>query len=156
MRWDIRLRIPLLIHFPNNQYAGQIKANTQNLDIAPTILDYLGIQQPQWMGGQSLIEDAPLKNRLIFSTSTEPAVDQSKNLIASSPGKPPFYQFTYFNVIDCQKWHLLNLISMTWDSGDVPGHTSPCTKDSLLSMDQIKEALAEYLFTYDFDISTLP
>ena len=156
MRWDVRFRIPLLIHFPNNQYAGQIEANTQNLDIAPTILDYLGIIQPNWMAGQSLIEDAPPKNRLIFSTSTEPPVGLSENLIASTLGKPPFYQFTYFNVIDCQKWHLLNLVSMTWDSGDIPGHTNPCTEESLLSMDQIKAALAEYLSTNGFDITTLP
>jgi hypothetical protein len=45
---------------------------------------------------------------------------------------------------------------MTWDSGDVPGHTSPCAEDKLLSMDQIKAALEEYLSTYGFDISTLP
>jgi glucan phosphoethanolaminetransferase (alkaline phosphatase superfamily) len=156
MKYDIRLRIPLLIHFPNNQYAGQLKVNSQNLEIAPTILDYLGIQSPLWMEGQSLIEDAPQKNRLIFGTSTEPPVGLSENLIASILGKPPFYQFTYFIVIDCQKWHSLNLISMTWDSGIVAGHTNPCTEDSLLSMDQIKDALAEYLSTNGFDISTLP
>jgi hypothetical protein len=156
MKYDIRLRIPLLIHFPNNQYAGQIKNNTQNLDIAPTILDYLGIQTPQWMGGKSLIEGDTPKDRLIFGTSTEPPIDLSEDLIASTLGKPPFHQFTFFTVIDCHKWYSLNLITMTWESGEVAGHTNPCTEDSLLSMDQIKDALAEYLSTHGFDVSTLP
>jgi membrane-anchored protein YejM (alkaline phosphatase superfamily) len=158
MGYDVRYRVPLLIHLPNSKYAGQIKANTQNLDIAPTILDYLGIQEPQWMGGQSLLEDDPIKNRLIFSSGTSLLSDigQGKNLIASSRVKAPFYQFTFFNVIDCQKWYRLNLIDMTWDSGNVSDHTRPCTEDNLLSMDQIKDALAEYLSTNGFDISTLP
>jgi hypothetical protein len=158
MGYDVRLRVPLLVHFPNSQYAGQIIANTQNLDIAPTILDYLGINQPKWMTGQSLVEDDSSKNRLIFSSGTSLLSDigQGKNLIASSRVKPPYYQFTFFNIIDCQKWYRLNLIDMTWDSGDVPGHTRPCTEDSLLSMDQIKDALAEYLSANGFDTSTLP
>ena len=158
MGYDVRLRVPLLIHFPNNHYAGQITANTQHLDIAPTILDFLGIQQPQWMGGRSLVGGNLSENRLIFSSGTSllTPIGQGKNLIASSRNKPPFYQFTYINIINCQKWHRLNLIDMTWDSGVVTGHTNPCPEDSLLSMDQIKDALAEYLSTNGFDISTLP
>jgi arylsulfatase A-like enzyme len=46
----INERIPLIIHFPGDEYAGRIKQNVQNLDIAPTILTYLGIPQPDWMG----------------------------------------------------------------------------------------------------------
>ena len=158
MGYDVRSRVPLLIHFPNNQYAGQINANTQNLDIAPTVLDYLGIQKPLWMGGQSLLEDAPTENRLIFSSGTEllSGNSQEKSLLASSRNRPPFYQFTFIYIVNCQKWYRLDLIGMTWDSGDIPGHSSPCTEDNLLSMVQIKEALAEYLSTNGFDISTLP
>jgi hypothetical protein len=158
MGYNVKLRVPLLIHFPNNEFIGRIKTNAQNLDIAPTILDFLGINQPKWMTGQSLVEDDSSKNRLIFSSGTSllTPIGQGKNLIASSQVKPPFYQFTFFNIIDCQKWYRLNLIDMTWDSGDVPGHTRPCTEDSLLSMDQIKDALAEYLSANGFDTSTLP
>jgi predicted AlkP superfamily pyrophosphatase or phosphodiesterase len=158
MVYDIRLRVPLLIHFPNNQHAGQITTNTQNLDIAPTILDYMGIQQPQWMEGRSLLKDESTEKRLIFNSGTSYLYDigQGKNLIASARVKPPFFQFTLFNVIDCQKWYRLDLIAMTWDSGIVPGHTNPCAEDDLLSMDQIKDAFAEYLSSHGFDTSSLP
>jgi arylsulfatase A-like enzyme len=34
-------RVPLLMRFPRGQHAGAIYASTQNLDIAPTLLDPL-------------------------------------------------------------------------------------------------------------------
>jgi hypothetical protein len=63
------VRIPLMIRFPNGEHAGVITHNTQNLDIAPTILDYLGIQPPSWMGGQSLLGGEPSATRPIFSAA---------------------------------------------------------------------------------------
>jgi arylsulfatase A-like enzyme len=157
MLYDVRSRVPLLIHFPNDEFAGRIEMNVQNLDIAPTILDYLDINQPMWMEGKSLLNSDPPEDRLIFSFgSSFGDKSQGKWVIDSSRVKPPFYQFTSFNIINCQKWYRLNIVDMTWDSGDIPGHTSPCSEDSLLSMDQIKDALAEYLSTNGFDISTLP
>ena len=157
MEYDARFRVPLLMHFPNDEFAGRIETNVQNLDIAPTILDYLDINQPMWMEGNTLLKSDPPENRLIFSSGA-PFGDysQGKWVIDSSQVKPPFYQFTSFNIINCEKWYHLDLVNLTWDSGDVPGHTNPCTEDNLLSIDQIKDALAEYLSTNGFDISTLP
>ena len=157
MQSDARLRVPLLIHFPNDEFAGRIETNVQNLDIAPTILDYMGINQPMWMVGQSLLKGDSIENRLTFSGGPPYGYrSQGKLFIDSTRIKPPFYQFTSINVVDCQKWHRFDLTSLTWESGDVPGHTMPCSEENLLTMDQIKEALAEYLFDNGFDISTLP
>ncbi len=158
MKYDVKLRLPLLIHFPNGEFAGRIKANVQNLDIAPTILDYLGIDEPNWMAGQSLLKGEPPETRLIFSSGTSlvAPIGQGKWKIDSTRIKPPFYQFTFLNVINCQKWHMFDLINLTWSSGDVPGHTMPCTQDNLLTIDQVQYELAEYLSTNGFDISTLP
>jgi arylsulfatase len=38
-QWNQLNRLPLIIRFPQGQYAGRIQTNVQNLDIAPTILD---------------------------------------------------------------------------------------------------------------------
>jgi len=157
MQYNARHRVPLVIHFPNDEFAGRIETNVQNLDIAPTILDYLGVSQPPWMVGKSLLGDDLPENRLIFSGGTPIAYrSQGRWVIDSSLVKPPFFQFTSFNVINCHRWYRLNLIDMVWDIGNVPGHTKPCAEDSLLSMDQIEDALANYLSTNDFEISTLP
>jgi hypothetical protein len=158
MQKNARWRVPLLIHFPNDEFAGRIETNVQNLDIATTILDYLGINQPEWMAGQSLLKDDILENEVIFSTGTSlvALIGQGRWSIESARVKPPFYHFSFFNLVNCHKWYWFNLSSLTWESGDVPGHTRPCSEDNLLTMDQIKEALAEYLFDNGFDISTLP
>ena len=60
-------RVPLLLRFPNGDYAGRIRNNVQNLDIAPTILEYLGQPVPGWMEGRSLLAGEPDTLRPIFS-----------------------------------------------------------------------------------------
>jgi glucan phosphoethanolaminetransferase (alkaline phosphatase superfamily) len=158
MQYDVRWRVPLLIHFPNGEHSGRIETNVQNLDIPPTVLDYLSINKPNWMAGQSLLRGDPSATRLIFSsgTSLSTRIGQGRLIIDSTRVKPPFYQFTFFNVVDCHRWYRLDLSSLTWSSGDVPSHTMPCSQDSLLTMGQVKQALADYLLTNGFDISTLP
>jgi arylsulfatase A-like enzyme len=47
--------IPLMISLPGGQGAGtRIEALTQNIDLMPTILDYMGVEAPQSVKGNSL------------------------------------------------------------------------------------------------------
>ena len=48
------IRIPLIIHMPNQQTGKRIKSNAEHVDLAPTILDFLNINVPKWMEGESL------------------------------------------------------------------------------------------------------
>jgi hypothetical protein len=158
MLYDVRLRIPLLMHFPNDEFSDTISTNVQNLDISPTILDYLGIDQPEWMQGQSLLQEDNPDNELIFSTGTVLTIrnEQKKTVVDSANVKPPFYQFSFVNIVNCHKWYRLDFTSLTWDSGDVPEHTAPCSDEQLLTQDQIHEALLEHFSANGFDISTIP
>jgi arylsulfatase A-like enzyme len=64
-------RIPLLIRFPNRAHAGRVDLNVQRLDLAPTIIDYLGLPQPTWMTGPSLLDLAQIPDdRQIFALTT--------------------------------------------------------------------------------------
>jgi hypothetical protein len=157
MKYDVRVRIPLILHFPGNEYSGRIQNNVQNLDIAPTILDYLGIPIPKWMGGQSLLNGNPSKHRLIFSAATSATMlDTSKWILNSDRVKPPFYQFALINVIDCDNLYRLDLHHHKWISGKVAGHTSPCDGSSMLNMEQAKAELSKHLSSNGFDVATLP
>lgn len=53
--WQMRERIPLLIRFPNGLHARRERRNVQMIDVAPTVLEYLGLPIPSWMDGQSLL-----------------------------------------------------------------------------------------------------
>jgi hypothetical protein len=157
--WLVMNRIPLIIHFPGDHFAGKITANVQNMDIAPTILDYLGFSKPDWMSGKTLLDDDLKSHRLIFSLgiiylnkyNTSGNVDFDPELI-----KPPFYQFGYLNVIDCQRWYFLNLSTLKFSSGDVSEYTTPCSEESLLSPDEIKQEMTHQLSVDGFDTSSLP
>ncbi|MEP6260209.1 MAG: sulfatase [Gillisia sp.] len=53
--YEESLAMPLLIQYPREIPAGsEVKALTQNLDFAPTFLDYAGINIPEEMQGQSM------------------------------------------------------------------------------------------------------
>jgi hypothetical protein len=154
---QINERIPLMIHFPHAAYAGRIEQNVENLDIAPTVLDYLGLPQPGWMGGKSFLNGGPAENRLIFGTISSDLTTSEAGLfiLNRSRIKPPFYQFDLINIVDCQKWYQVDLTKNTWSSGEVAGHTDPCGENSLLSFDTVKQAMIRRLTLDGFDTSSL-
>ncbi len=151
-------RIPLIIHFPAGEQAGEITQNVQNMDIAPTILDYLGLSIPGWMNGESLLNGGPTHQRLIFSAGTNKVKPNEEDIEFLDPAltKPPFYQFSFINVLDCQKMYSLDLTTYKWTTENVSGYVNPCQTKDLLSMDQIKQAVYQRLAQDGFDISSLP
>jgi arylsulfatase A-like enzyme len=157
-QWRVDDRIPLLFRFPQGDYAGRIPSNTQNLDIAPTLLDYLGLEIPAWMSGQSLLTSQPSSTRPIISAGVV-GVDCNRPgwwcVIDPVLVAPPFYQFGYFQVVVCQKMFTLVLASNHLSVSDVTGHTAPCEVGSLPTSAQVREVIREHLEQNGFDVSTL-
>ncbi len=156
--FQVNERIPLIIHFPEGKYAGRLTGPTENIDIAPTILDYLGLSIPDWMTGKSLLQGNLENKRLVFSMGTSKVKQNEHDINVLDPKRtlPPFYQFSFINIINCQKWYLFDLTTFHWSSGDVSGSTNSCTGNDLLSFDEIKQEMANRLATDGFDISSLP
>jgi arylsulfatase A-like enzyme len=48
------IHIPLIIHLPKQSHGKRIKCNAEQVDIAPTIIDLLGMKDPGWFDGESL------------------------------------------------------------------------------------------------------
>ena len=167
------VRIPLLIRFPKGQFAGKLAGNIQNLDIAPTLLDYLGIEQPAWMQGQSLLPGQtaaaswaaaqPLQaqpisaQRSIFSFCVRYAEQDENGNYAVNTEKaiPPFYQFGTITLISCQRWFLLGLTDLKLWYGEVDQYTTSCAEGDLLSPEQAINLLKGQLQISGFDISSL-
>lgn len=85
-------RIPLAFWFPPGGPAGRIRTNAQNLDVAPTLLDYLGLPIPAWMEGTSLLAGEPPADRPIFFAAVDSRlVDTGKWRLDESRRQPPFY-----------------------------------------------------------------
>jgi hypothetical protein len=156
--FTVNERIPLILHFPGDEHAGQITANVENLDIAPTILDYLSLPIPEWMGGESLLKGEAIGARLIFSTGTSKVKPNAQDITFLDPSKnlPPFYQFSFLSVVNCQMIYSLDLSTYEWQSSEVAGYVEPCDPKTLLSFDEIKQAVYQRLEMDGFDLSSLP
>jgi hypothetical protein len=151
------VRIPLMFHFPGGKLAGTITHNTQNLDIAPTILDYLGIEPPAWMDGASLLKGEPPADRPIFSAAPNFRADSEFHRLQLdlSKVKPPFYQFGTVGMVICQNWYAVDTASLTWQEDTIQGYPTPCSLKSLPSDRQAQQIMLDQLAQNGFDVSTL-
>jgi hypothetical protein len=144
LRYVTNTRLPLVMRFPDGTHAGTVRANAQNIDIAPTILDYMEIPPPDWMQGTSLLERPP-RTREIFT------------IIGGSPKKvtAPFYQIKTVQLIVCHRWYQLNVQSNSWTSGTIKGHSAPCRPQDTPDDQVAHEKIIAYLQEYGFDVSSL-
>lgn len=150
MAWTSKNRLPLIIHFPNNEHAGELFEDSQNLDIAPTILDYLGIDIPNWMSGSSLLE--PLNpNRVIYSFQPVQEVEQgSVQVMPPSTASAKYAQFAKIYAFQCQEMTTIDLESGNVDQFTVEGYAKPCPPEALVSREDILKNVNELLLQSGF------
>jgi arylsulfatase A-like enzyme len=154
--WRSNDKIPLLFHFPDGAYASRIKNDTQNLDIAPTLLDYLGLEKPNWMPGQSLLRGEPPLLRPILSARYVGEVCKGWwCTLDSRLVRPPFFQFGSIQLVVCQGMYTLDLKNQILSQAFVDVHSNPCPAEQLPTEAQAREIIKEHLKTYGFDVSSL-
>jgi arylsulfatase A-like enzyme len=75
--YETTVRVPLIVRFPDATHAGtRIDALVSNVDVVPTILDYLGIEAPAAIDGRSLLPllaGRGLEGRVTFSEGSRVA-----------------------------------------------------------------------------------
>ena len=144
-RWDSG-RIPLIFWFPGGAHAGRIRTNAQNLDVAPTLLDYLGIPKPEWMEGVSLLAGDPPAERPVFNTAANSGVvDFETGSVDSSRSKPPFYSLGRLNATIANRTFALDLNTGNVATGVVAGHTQPLAEGEGPSLAEAREILFRHL-----------
>ena len=68
------VHIPLIIRMPRQQEGRVLAVNAEQIDIAPTLLDVLGLKIPPWMEGESLkkaMEQSSVRSKPKFSMSVD-------------------------------------------------------------------------------------
>lgn len=150
---SLNQRLPLIIRFPNALHMGRIKSNTQRADIPPTILDYIGVDIPNWMDGNSLISGEIKKNRLMFSVRTAPNRRGESGQFQIANYAPPFYALGKLAIIQCQQVTQLNLLTQELQQSIIKKHTQPCAKDDLISTDEAYEQMVKYLENEGYDMA---
>ena len=151
--WTTTKKIPLIIHFPADQYAGELTANSQNIDIAPTILDYMGVTKPSWMEGDSLLDEVD-KTRIIITANTNRQAGSETGLVAvpESNISAPFYQFSQLVAMQCQMEYSFDFDKLTVTTSTVPNYVDPCSKDELDPVEKISAYVFEKLRSYGYNV----
>ncbi|MBN2368986.1 MAG: sulfatase-like hydrolase/transferase [Vicinamibacteria bacterium] len=156
MQWTVDRRIPLIVRFPGDSATiGSIEANTQNLDLAPTLLDALGMPIPIWMEGKSLLASAPERLRPIFSIETQEEAELLDGWYEMRNSRPPFYSLRYVNVAICQRTFSLDLQMNVIAVSDLSGHSAPCDESDLPQPAEAKRMIVAHLRENGYDVSSL-
>jgi len=153
LKWTVD-RLPLLFHFPASSISGQVEGSVENLDIAPTILDYLGVEKPGWMSGMSLL-DPDNDHALVFIAAIPRSTkNPDTGKIVYPEPEPPFYQFGRMTVVSCDRWYRLNLDTLVFDQGKVKHYLGDCG-DNNFGIEDALEAIAGHLAEFGFDVDGL-
>lgn len=148
-------RIPLVVRFPGGEHRGRMVGVGQNLDIAPTILEYLGAGQPAWMMGESLLRRGGERIPVISTGASNTENVSGKGWVQNElHNNPPFYQFDYIQVVDCGRWRRLDLETDEWTSGEVQGYLGSCSEAERLPFEQIQELITARLGEDGFSLPT--
>lgn len=124
-------RVPLAFVLPRGEGfpevpGRRIRANAQNLDIAPTLLDFLGLEPPPWMDGASLLHRDPDPRRPIFSAeSVETVHGELGWVVDPSRAGPPFRSLGAVGVVLGAQRFCLDLRARELLVGAVAGHSAP-------------------------------
>ena len=156
-RFNHMTRIPMIIRFPGDAFAGRIRANFQMIDLAPTILDYLEIAKPNWMQGESFLH-GQIEQRPIFGTSIDTNLLKRENgtwWINTEKSSPPFYQFKILSMIYCQRLYTLNLVTREWYSKDINRSTANCAPEDLKTDAEALPLIIAHLKNNGFNTSSL-
>lgn len=158
-RFVTNVRVPLLILFPNKDHAREIHFDTQNLDIAPTILDYLGADIPKWMEGNSLLNEVD-GYRPIISVRNNKNKQTAGNKweLDDAYNNPPFFQFDVIGLQNCGIWTRLDLEEYDWKQMDISAYEPKCESKDILDNRMIRDAIISRLHQdgFEFEESLIP
>ncbi|MFN7942561.1 MAG: sulfatase-like hydrolase/transferase [Thermoanaerobaculia bacterium] len=147
--WEFRSQVPLLFLFPRGEHRGHRAATTQLLDVAPTILDYLGVRPPDWMEGKSLLGGEPDPYRPVFAIYRmvrEHFESEKKDRLARLVDLgPPTYGLRLFGMVVCQRWYILDLRGAEMASGPIASYVGSCPADVLPDRDRAREMMSRHL-----------
>ena len=152
-RWSIA-RIPLLMHFPNDDHAGEVMENTQNMDIAPTLLNYIGIPQPEWMLGKPIYDTLDPERPIFLVAIPDSSRDPKTDAIVYPPFVAPFYQFGKATLIECDHYYTINFLKQTYTDARVLGYVGTC-KTPPPTREEAFKLILGHLQKYGFNTASL-
>lgn len=127
---QINERVPLMIYFPNQAKFGLVKQNVQLLDLAPSLLNYLKLDLPEWMQGRNIFDGQINPEDPMISVAD---VEKFSNLDYKNS---PFLNFRYAGVVICDHKYQLNLRTFEFTKDLLKNSSADCQSTEHLDNDQ--------------------
>jgi arylsulfatase A-like enzyme len=134
--------IPLLFVFPDGAGRRRVAANAQLIDVAPTLLDYLGMPVPPWMDGVSLLTTDPDPARPVVSVRV------------TAHTSPPFPHMGAIGMTFCERVFWLAPRTGSVTAERIPGHPGGC-RHVPVDAAAARPLLVDRLRTAGYDVSAL-
>jgi len=154
--WGIKARVPLIFIWPNFGEQKIVSHNSQLLDVAPTILDFINQPIPGWMEGVTLLGNQITDRTSLFGFSE--VVKQGSKVGSLKVSRlvgagPPLYGLQTFVEINCSDWFELDILTNEISSGltDAPGSNCQSKK----SHEDARASILEFLSKSGFKSSDL-
>jgi arylsulfatase A-like enzyme len=103
--WTVDHYVPLVIRLPDRR-TGDVGTLAQLVDVAPTVVDYLGVEIPVWMEGHSLLSPRAPEEVLSISAAK---YDVKKVKDFQVGTGYPLYGMKALQIGRCNEWVRINL-----------------------------------------------
>jgi arylsulfatase A-like enzyme len=109
--WQHRIdeTLPLIIRLPKGEVTGYVDQASQSLDIAPTVLEYLGITPPVWMDGNSLLSRSEQPYPIFIVGTKNTKTQNAGDWKVAANLAPPFYSLGTISMAYCGMLYSLEL-----------------------------------------------
>ncbi|MFC1688599.1 sulfatase-like hydrolase/transferase [Pseudomonadota bacterium] len=137
-------RLPMLMRLPGQTHTGILTGNTQRLDIAPTLVEFIGMEVPAWMEGRSMLSTGvdELNSRPIFASGSGAKIDDGEVWSVINP-QPPWYSLGRLYLIKCNQGFVLNTDDMSLQGRAIEGSTVSCPDK--VSLDDARQLMLTHL-----------
>jgi hypothetical protein len=153
--WEVRARTPLIFLFPDGVPRGRVAGNSQLIDVAPTLLDYLGVEIPDWMEGDSLLGGDFAPTRPIFSIYrmelSRFRTDYDEMLGKVETVGPPTYGLRSAGMVVCQRRYIMQLRNSRGVSGDMDRYEGKCAREELPDGKEAAAMISRHLHDRGFE-----
>lgn len=133
-RHHINETLPLIIRYPNQTRTGVVTQASQRLDIAPTVLGYLGITPPTWMDGHDLNARSDNDYPIFIVTSARLQASNAGDWKIAAKLTPPFYSLGTMSMLYCGVLYSIDvndILQPRLSYQEVENKKSSCTASSL-------------------------
>jgi glucan phosphoethanolaminetransferase (alkaline phosphatase superfamily) len=131
--WGTFQRLPLVVRLPGADRHGRVTENVELLDVAPTVLDVVGLPIPPWMEGSTLLERQRGWNVIesVSEIERERLDADWEQISRLTDPSPPLYGLTTVGAVVCDRWLRIDIRAGNIATGLVDGHTAPCAAEAL-------------------------